>query len=61
MAAKYQHTVQLPEEIEQGWLTLNAQRETPETFNGFINRLIRQELELLCAHAAPTSTTRSEM
>lgn len=58
MAAKYQHTVQLPEDLEQGWIEHNAQRLQPETFNGFVNRLIRQELELLCVTAAPTSITQ---
>lgn len=58
MAAKYQHTVQLPEELEQGWTVMNHQRMTPETFNGLVNRLIRQELELQCVTAAPTLTTR---
>lgn len=58
MAAKYQHTVQLPEELEQGWIAINQQRATPESFNALVNRLIRQEVELLCVTAAPTSTIR---
>ena len=58
MAAKYQHTVQLPEDLEQGWLALNTQRTNPESFNALVNRLIRQEVELLCVTAAPISTTR---
>ena len=58
MAAKYQHTVQLPEDLEQGWIALNTQRANPESFNALVNRLIRQEVELLCVTAAPISTTR---
>lgn len=58
MAAKYQHTVQLPEELEQTWQQVNTQRQEPETFNGFVNRLIRQEMERLCVTDASTLTTR---
>ena len=54
--AKYQHTIQLSAELEDLWLRYQSQRLEPETFNGFVNRLIRQEMELLCVSAAPTST-----
>jgi len=57
-AARFQHTVILPEELEQGILAMQAQQKDPESFNAFINRLIRQEMELLCVTVAPTSTTR---
>ena len=56
--ARYQHTIHLPYELEQGVSALNAQRTEPESFNALVNRLIRQEMELLCAIAAPSSTTR---
>ena len=56
--ARYQHTIHLPEELEQGWNTLNAQRTSPESFNALVNRLIRQEMEVLCVTVAPTSITR---
>jgi hypothetical protein len=60
-APRYQHTIILPEELEQGIAVLQAQRQEPESFNAFINRLIRQEMELLCVTAAPISTIPSEM
>ena len=56
--ARYQHSVILPEELEHGVASLNAQRSEPESFNALVNRLIRQELELICAIDAPTSTIR---
>lgn len=46
--ARYQHTVIIPEELEQAWRQYQTLRETPESFNAFINRLIKQEMELLC-------------
>ncbi len=54
MATKrYQHTVQLSEELEQGWLALKQQGGA-ESFNALVHRLIRQEMELLCV-----TTTRT--
>jgi hypothetical protein len=47
-AAKYQHTVQLPADMEETWKAYQAQRQEPESFNAFVIRLIRQEMELLC-------------
>lgn len=54
MAARYQHTIQLSEELEQGVHALQAQRAEPESFNALVSRLIRQEMELLCV-----TTTRT--
>jgi hypothetical protein len=56
-APKYQHTVQLPAELEEAWLTYHQQHPT-ETFNGFVTKVIRQELELLCVTNAPSLITR---
>jgi hypothetical protein len=57
-APRFQHTVIIPEELERGILVMQAQRTDPESFNAFINRLIRQEMELVCVTAVPTSITR---
>ena len=54
--ARYQHTIHLPEELERGVYALNTQRAAPESFNALVNRLIRQEMDLLCVTDAPTST-----
>jgi hypothetical protein len=45
---RYPHTVQLPPELEHAWKTYQSSREEPESFNAFVNRLIQQEMELLC-------------
>lgn len=58
---RYQHTVQISEELEQAWTRYQSARLEPESFNAFVNRLIQQEMELLCVTAAPTSTIPSEM
>lgn len=58
---RYQHTVQIPEELEQAWTRYQASRHEPESFNALVNRLIQQEMELLCVIAVPTSTIRSGM
>lgn len=42
MAAKYQHTVQLPADLEAFRLDRKAQGES---FNGLVNRVLRQEME----------------
>lgn len=46
--ARYQHSVIIPDELEQAWLQYQAKQAKPESFNAFINRLIKQEMELLC-------------
>lgn len=51
---RFQHTVVLPEELEQGIALIQAQRNEMESFNAFINRLIRQELEVLCGSMTRT-------
>lgn len=45
---RFNHTVQLAEPLELAWKAYQAQREEPESFNAFVNRLIQQEMELLC-------------
>ncbi len=58
---RFQHTVQLTKELESAWRTYQATRMIPESFNAFVNRLIHQEMELLCVTAAPTLITPSAM
>jgi hypothetical protein len=53
---KYQHTIQLPDDVEQAWQAWQA--ETGESFNAFTIRLIRQKLEVPCALLATSSTIR---
>jgi len=55
---RFNHTVQLPEPLELAWRAYQSQRIEPESFNAFVNRLIAQEMELLCVTAAPSSTIR---
>lgn len=45
MAATYQHTVQLPEDLEEGVIRLMQDRQL--SFNALMLRLIRQECELV--------------
>jgi hypothetical protein len=54
-APKYQHTIQLPAELEELWLSYQSQHPE-ETFNGFVVKIIRQEMDLQCVTAAPTLT-----
>lgn len=55
---RYNHTVQLTADVEALWVTYQHGQAEPLSFNAFVNRLIRQEMELLCVTAAPTSTIR---
>lgn len=45
---RYQHTIQVSEELEQAWERYQATQQEPESFNAFVNRLIQQEMELPC-------------
>lgn len=47
-APRFAHTVQLTPEMEAAWKQYQTEREQPESFNAFVNRLIQQEMELLC-------------
>ncbi len=58
---RFQHTVIIPFNLEMAWIQYRNTQVKPESFNGFINRLIAQEMELLCVTAAPTSTIPSAM
>jgi hypothetical protein len=58
---RFQHTVIIPQELEEAWQVYRAQHAKPESFNAFINRLILQEMELLCVTTALRSITRSAM
>ena len=58
--AKFQHTIQLPADLEAIWRSYQEQHPT-ETFNGFVVKILRQEMELLCVTAAPISTIPSAM
>ena len=51
---RYQHTVVIPEDLEDGIAKIQAQQPEPESFNAFINRLIRQELEERCVTTMTT-------
>ena len=56
-APKFQHTIQLTEELELAWRLKQAQ-EPDVSFNGFICTIMK---EALCVTAAPTLTIRSGM
>lgn len=42
--ARYQHTIQIPEDVEQLWIEYKNASPNPPSFSAFIIRLIKQEL-----------------
>jgi hypothetical protein len=55
---RYQHTIQISEELEQAWTRYQAACQEPASFNAFVNRLIQQEMELLCVLPAETGISQ---
>jgi hypothetical protein len=53
--ARFQHSIQLPEDLEQAWLTYAERQPIPVSFNAFINRLIAEEMERQCIPLATIS------
>jgi len=45
--ARYQHSIQIPQELEDAWLRYCASQPEPESFNAFINRLMVEALDAI--------------
>ncbi len=59
---KYQHTVQLPADLEAAWKRYQQHEVDAESFNAFVLRLIREEMlekeYTACVTDAPILTTQ---